>query len=176
MVLTPDGIAFAPTPMLVETDKDKYTIQRIVNFYFSQPTDFADYFQAAWRYKYRVALGKPAATLARIAAESKVSPKYLPMVWEILEETPEATKKEVGPIRKLQTMWHALPGPGADKTEPARENLRRCAISWFASADTGMQFAAPVVRGLPGGIGSADGLEAATVRRAPPRQRSPGSA
>src|SRR5450432_2363104 len=71
MVLTPDGIDFASHPMLVETDRDKYAIQRIVNFYHRQPTDYADYFEAAWRYKHRAALGKPGATLATIAAEAK---------------------------------------------------------------------------------------------------------
>ena len=30
MVLTPDGFDFAPYPMLVETDRDKFAIQRIV--------------------------------------------------------------------------------------------------------------------------------------------------
>ena len=33
MVLLPDGIEFAPYPMLVETDRDKYAIQRILDFY-----------------------------------------------------------------------------------------------------------------------------------------------
>src|SRR6185312_5038188 len=47
MVLTPDGFDFAPYPMLVETDREKFAIQRIVSFYQSQPTDYADYFQAA---------------------------------------------------------------------------------------------------------------------------------
>jgi len=155
MVLTPDGIAFAPSPMLVETDKDKYTIARIVNFYFSQPTDFADYFAAAWRYKYRAALGKPSQTLARVAADSKVSPKYLSMVWQILEETPEAARKEVGPIRKLQTMWHALPGPGRGgsdaKTEPSRESFTQMRdFVVRIRLDTGMQYATPIVKGLPG--------------------------
>jgi hypothetical protein len=59
MVLSPDGIDFAPWPMLVSTDREKYAIQRIVSFYFRQPTDYADYFQAAWRFRYRAALGKP---------------------------------------------------------------------------------------------------------------------
>ncbi len=152
MVLTPDNIAFAPTPMLVETDKDKYTITRIIDFYTSQPTDFADYFAAAWRYKNRVALGKPTETLAKVAADSKVSPKYLPLVWQILEETPQARKQEVGPIKKLQTMWLALPAPGADKAEPAREKFT--AMRDFVARvrlDTGMQYAAPIVKGLPGG-------------------------
>lgn len=39
MVLTPDTIDYAPEPMLVETDREKYTIQRIINFYFRQPTN-----------------------------------------------------------------------------------------------------------------------------------------
>ncbi len=152
MVLTPDGMAFAPEPMLVETDREKYTIQRIIGFYRSQPTDFADYFQAAWRYKHRVALGKPSATLARIAAESKVSPKYLSTIWRLLEgAAPQNAKKEVGPIAKLQTMWRALPGPGADKAEPPRErftSMRDFVVK--IRQDTAMQFAAPVVKGLPG--------------------------
>ncbi|MDQ6760271.1 MAG: DUF1587 domain-containing protein, partial [Acidobacteriota bacterium] len=37
MVLTPSGINFAPHPMLSETDRDKYPIQRIISFYASQP-------------------------------------------------------------------------------------------------------------------------------------------
>lgn len=151
MVLTPDGIDFAFTPMLVETDKDKYTIQRIVDFYLRQPTDFADYFAAAWRYKYRVALGKPAETLAHVAADSKVSPKYLPLVWKILEEPAEIAKTEVGPVAKLQKLWHALPAPGPDKAEPAREKFTAIR-DWVVRLrlDSGMQFATPIVKGLPG--------------------------
>ena len=86
LVLTPDGMDFAPYPMLVETDRDKYAIERIVGFYLRQPTDFADYFEAAWRFRYRAALGKPAATLAATAAAAKVSPRYLPLVWQILHD------------------------------------------------------------------------------------------
>jgi hypothetical protein len=86
MALTPDGFIFAPGPMLVETDRDQYAIKRIIDFYESQPTDYADYFEAAWRYKHRVALGKPAATLTSTAADKKVSPKYLPLIWRILGE------------------------------------------------------------------------------------------
>ena len=74
LVLTPDGIIFAPHTMLVETDREKFAIKRIVDFYERQPTDYADYFEAAWRYKYRSAIGKPRATLAGIASEAKLSP------------------------------------------------------------------------------------------------------
>src|SRR5580693_4377702 len=108
MVLTSTGVEFAPHPMLVDTDRDRYSIQRIVNFYARQPTDFADYFEAAWRFKYRAALRKPGAkldpALNAIAADSKVSPKYLAMIWRFLE----AKEPVVGPVAKLQEMWRHL--------------------------------------------------------------------
>ena len=116
-VLTTTGINFATHPVLVETDRDKYAILRIIDFYKRQPTDYADYFQAAWRYKHRAALGTPQATLQQVAAQSKVSPRYLELVWTTLND---ATVK-VGPIAKLQEMFNALPAPGGAKPDAARE-------------------------------------------------------
>lgn len=145
LALTPDGIVFAPHPMLVETDREKFAIQRIVNFYERQPTDYADYFQAAWRYKHRASLGTPRATLASIAAEAKVSAKYLPLVWKILTDP---AVDEAGPVAKLRTMWRALPPAGAQQ-----EALRaRCvAMRDFVvriRKVTAREFGAPVVKGL----------------------------
>ena len=108
MFLNANGFAFAPHPMLVETDRDKYAIRQIVDFYERQNTEYADYFRAAWIYKNRAALGKPKATLADIAAQTNVSAKYLTTVWQALE-----TKEDAGPLAKLQTMWRALPAPAA---------------------------------------------------------------
>jgi Protein of unknown function (DUF1592)/Protein of unknown function (DUF1588)/Protein of unknown function (DUF1587)/Protein of unknown function (DUF1595)/Protein of unknown function (DUF1585) len=144
MVLTPDGFDFATHPMLVETDRDKYAIERIVNFYKSQPTDYADYFQAAWRFKNRAALGKPNATLASTAADAKLSPKYLPMVWQILEEP----KNVVGPIAKLQEMWHDLPAPGGDRAVLRAQCVEMRDFVVRIRKHTAMTFAAPKVRGL----------------------------
>ena len=158
MALTPDGFIFAPGPMLVETDRDQYAIKRIIDFYESQPTDYADYFEAAWRYKHRVALGKPAATLTSTAADKKVSPKYLPLIWGILGENVAPSpqpKVEVGPIGKLQAMWKDLPGPASSKlSDHEAASLR---AKWVEMRDfvvkirshTGMQFSAPVVSGPP---------------------------
>lgn len=147
MVLTPDAIDFAPHPMLVETDRDKYAIQRIMRFYAQQPTDYAQYFQAAWQFRYRKALGQPRASMASIATQSKVSPKYLPMVWNILHE-----RDAVGPILKLQKMWQTLPNPSSNRTDAVRAGcaeMRNFVIK--IRAHTAMQFAAPVVEGLPAG-------------------------
>src|SRR5215471_16383127 len=60
MVLTTIGFDFAPTPMLVETDRENWAIKRIVDFYERQPTDYAAYFEAAWRYKHRGVRPRPA--------------------------------------------------------------------------------------------------------------------
>jgi Protein of unknown function (DUF1592)/Protein of unknown function (DUF1588)/Protein of unknown function (DUF1587)/Protein of unknown function (DUF1595)/Protein of unknown function (DUF1585) len=150
MVLVPDGIEFAPHPMLSETDRDKFPIQRIINFYRSQPTDYADYFYAAWRYKYRAALGKPNATLTSTAAELKVSAKYLPMVWQLIEEPSAKASTEVGPIAKLQKMWRDLPSPKESQPEQLRAKLVE--MREFVQKirrDTAMQFATPRVKGLP---------------------------
>ncbi len=152
MVLTPAGIDFAPHPMLSETDRDKYPIQRIIQFYASQPTEFADDVQAAWRYKYRATLGNPQATLSSTAAGSKLSAKYLPIVWQLLEEAPQQARTEVGPIAKLQSMWRALPSPGANQPQALRAKciqMRDFVVR--IRSHTAMQFAAPVVKGLPPG-------------------------
>jgi len=77
MVLKPGGLAFPPHFMLVETDRDKYCVNQIIDFYRRQATDYSDYFQAAWRFQHRAALGKSTATLAEVAAENEVSAKYL---------------------------------------------------------------------------------------------------
>jgi hypothetical protein len=146
MVLKPAAIDFALYPMLVETDREKYAIQRILSFYSQQPTNYADYFEAAWRYQYRAALGKPRATLSTIAADSKVSPKYLPLVWQILHDRPA-----LGPVLKLQQMWRALPPPNAH--QPAALSAQCAQMRDFVvriRAHTAMQFTAPVVEGLPG--------------------------
>ncbi len=151
-VLKPDGIGFAPYPALVETDREKYVIQRILSFYAAQPTNYADYFEAAWRYQYRKALKQRHATLASTAADAHVSPKYLPMVWQILHD-----QHALGPVLKLQKMWLALPAPAAQvpghgRVQPAAVRAQCIAMRDFVvkiRADTAMQFAAPVVKGLP---------------------------
>ncbi len=150
MVLKPDGFDFALHPMLAETDRDRYSIQHILDFYSRQPTDYADYFEAAWRYKYRAKLGKSKATLADVAFEAKISAKYLSMIWNILEEPSAPGQSEVGPVAKLQAMWRGLPSPAANQAASVRGEC--VAMRDFViriRKHTAMQFAAPVVRGLP---------------------------
>ncbi len=120
MVFKPQGFAFAPHPMLVETDRDRWAVNQIIDFYKQQNTDYSDYFAAAWRYKHRAALGSPKATLASIAADEDLSPKYLATVWRTLEET----KESIGPLAKLQVMWREIPAGSASTARIAADKMR----------------------------------------------------
>lgn len=146
LVLTPDGIAFAPHPMLVETDREKFAIRRIVDFYERQPTDLAEYFVTAWRYKHRGALGLEVRSLSDAAARDRVSAKYLPHVWRMLEGE---VAENVGPIAELRRMWTAMPAPGTGAADLAETQAATMA-AWVRRIRrlTGRQYSAPVVDGL----------------------------
>ncbi len=120
MYLQPGGFSFAPHPMIAETDRDQFCVQQIIDFYHQQDIDYADYFQAAWRFRHRAALGKPNATIADIATNSHVSAKYLTAIFATLQ----GSKAKIGPLVKLQSMWAALPQPAADQPEAARAGCK----------------------------------------------------
>ena len=95
-----EGIAFAPHPVVANTDRDKYCVLRIVDFYHRQPTDVADV--PARGVAVQAPRGARASRRRRsttIAADAKVSPQYLATVWEALED--------------------------ADRRRPARQRCRR---------------------------------------------------
>jgi mono/diheme cytochrome c family protein len=121
LVFTPEGFRFAPHPVVTDTDRDKYCVKRIVEFYQRQPTDYADYFFAAWKYKHRKSFGAEAMTLADIAGERGLSAKYLSLIWETLSEE----SVSIGPLAKLQQMWSALPQDAeSDQVRVACEGMR----------------------------------------------------
>jgi hypothetical protein len=120
LVLTPKGIAFAPHPVVTDTDRDKYCVKRIVEFYYRQPTDLAAYFLAAWRYRHHADLDEPAATLESIAAAERISPKYLALVWSALTES----KVELGPMARLQAMFSELPQNDKDAAAEGCQRMR----------------------------------------------------
>ena len=125
LVLTPQGIHFAPHPVVTDVDRDKYCVKRIIEFYKRQPTDYADYFYAAWSYKHRSAHGKAEATLDDIAKEHGVSPKYLSTIWQAVSEE----IVDVGPLARVQRLWNELPNDptavgGQSANQSANEEVR----------------------------------------------------
>jgi hypothetical protein len=131
IVFLPDGFSFAPYPVVTDQDRDKYAVNRIVDFYKRQPLDYADYFHAAWRYRYRAALRRPDMTLADAARSAKVSVTYLNKMWAMLT----APVEDVGPLAALQVRWRNLPPP-ADHQEP---NGLRLAVEWMRDLIVGLR-------------------------------------
>lgn len=108
MLLTPTGIAFAPHPVVTDTDRDKYCVKKIVDFYQRQPIDLREYFVAAWQWEHRIALDLPEdKSLVELATRRGISGKYLQTVWDALHDV----NIQVGPLAKLQTLWRNLPPP-----------------------------------------------------------------
>jgi hypothetical protein len=119
VMLKPSGFVFAPYPAVTDTDRDKYCVQRILDFYQGHTVDLADYFLAAWKYRHRAALGMPDAELSRFATESGLSAKYLALIWSALTNA----EAETGPLAALRRQWQELPAPGP--VPPGRRNLQK---------------------------------------------------
>ena len=105
MLLTPDGIRFAPHPVVTDTDRDKYCVQRIVDFYLRQPTRLEDYFFAAWQVRIESQSRSIADALTLAAAHNRVSNKYLRHVWDTFNDQ----RYQFGPLVELRNRWYQLP-------------------------------------------------------------------
>jgi hypothetical protein len=118
LVLKPNGFVFAPHPCVTDTDRDKYCVHRIVDFYRRHKVDLADYFLACASYRHREALGLSAAKLSRFAKDGGLSPKYLALTWAALNDDTE----EAGPLAAVRKMWRDLPDP--DHARPGCGRMR----------------------------------------------------
>ncbi len=131
ILFLPNGLSFAPYPVVTDEDRDKYAVNRIVDFYKHQPLDYADYFLAAWRYQHRSALRQPRMTLADAATGAHVSATYLTRIWAMLN----ARGEDVGPPAALQARWRNLPLP-ENHAEP---NGLRPAVGWMRDFVEGLR-------------------------------------
>jgi hypothetical protein len=120
LVLKPHGFAFAPHPVVTDTDRDKYCVRRIIAFYDRHRVDYAAYFLAAWRFSHREALGKPKTSLRDFAVEAGLSAGYLETLWSLLTESPSTG----GPLKEVQEQWRKLPAD-VRKLEDARNGCER---------------------------------------------------
>jgi Protein of unknown function (DUF1592)/Protein of unknown function (DUF1588)/Protein of unknown function (DUF1587)/Protein of unknown function (DUF1585)/Protein of unknown function (DUF1595)/Planctomycete cytochrome C len=121
LVLKPEGFVFAPHPVVTDTDRDKYCVQRIIAFYEQHQVDFADYFFAAWKYRQRDRLGRANRALSAFATEAGLSAKYLATIWSMLSEAD--SKEEEGPLAAVRKIWRVLPD-SVEEARPGCERLR----------------------------------------------------
>ncbi len=111
LALTPSGFEFAPHPVITPTDRDKFCVNRIIDFYRDQRTDCADYFEVLWRYQNREALGNADVTLSQLAGEHDLSERYCETLWDLLRDNNERTAdvESIGPIAALRLLLSELP-------------------------------------------------------------------
>ena len=114
----------------------------------------------------------PTATLAGIAAEAKVSAKYLPMIWQILEEP--TRRQRSARSRSCRRCGARCRRPRGNQPDAARaRNASRCAISWSGSASTRRcSSQRRWCRGLTAASQPLMNWKLRAVRLAPPRFRS----
>ena len=125
VVFKPHGFDFAPYSAVTETDRDRYCVERIVDFYGRHSIDYADYLYAAWRCRLANEHG-PVETreqpppLRDFARQAGLSPKYLELVWQTLT----ALGPEFGPLGEIRALWRQLPNnPAPDPDERAAQQM-----------------------------------------------------
>ncbi len=106
LVLKPDGLDFAPHPVVTETNRDEYCVRRILDFYDRHRVDYADYFFAAWRLDH--GFRDP-------AGETGLSARYLELIRSTL-----TGPQDVGPLGDFQSLWRSLPDDPAAQAEARR--------------------------------------------------------
>jgi len=131
LVMTPDGVRFAPHPVVTDTGRDRYCVQRIVDFYRRQPTDVAMYLEAAWRFRHRGVLGRAEETIGSAARTAGVSEKYLGTLLKLLSHPKIPDEPIEGPTAELRKRWRALPAPGQSESKVAEAGCAALA-KWIA--------------------------------------------
>jgi hypothetical protein len=121
VVLKPQGFVFAPHPVVTDTDRDKYCVRRIIDFYDRHKVDYADYFLAAWKYRHREQLGRAGARLDQFANEAGLSARYLALLWSALADA----ETEEGPLAVVRQVWGELPEPEQGPPDAVRAGCRR---------------------------------------------------
>ena len=140
LVLMPGGFDFAPHPAVIYSDRDKFAVRRIMDFYEAQKTDYAEFLLAAWLFEHREARGQKDLTVADAAGSRGVRVKYLSTLWAILHDG----KNHFGPIATLREKWRALPAP-ADEKAPLPIAECRAIRDWILNERKQREFSFPLV-------------------------------
>ena len=111
LVFLPDRLDFAPHPVVTETDRDKYCVRRIVDFYETQNTDVSDYLYAIWEIKHQGAH----------SPINGLSEKYL----ETLRRIFVSSEPLAEPLNRFRKTFDQIP----DNAATARDACRQLANS-----------------------------------------------
>jgi hypothetical protein len=121
LLFLPDGLEFAPHPVVAETDRDKFCVRRIVDFYQAQNTDVAVYLFAAgrWLEKRQSNRDDETRSIEAVAERFQLSAKYLRTIVDLVA----SQQHHVGPIKHIRQAVRDLPG----EDDAAREQCEQLA-------------------------------------------------
>ncbi|OYP28230.1 DUF1592 domain-containing protein [Rhodopirellula sp. MGV] len=103
LLFLPDGLSFAPHPVVTDTDRDKFCVRQIVDYYDAQNTKVADYLYALGQ---RLRQGNDAEI------DPSLSTKYL----DDLTRQLATADGLIGPLAQIQSRLKSLPDdPAAAK-------------------------------------------------------------
>ncbi|WDQ16865.1 DUF1592 domain-containing protein [Rhodopirellula sp. P2] len=123
MAITPAGLEFAPHPVITETDRDKFCVNRIIDFYRQQNTRVSDHLYVVWKHHQ----SPTQHSLEELAIQEGVSARYCQLLSELLgEETDESNQVSIGPIFALRTIWKEVAPSNASDSE-ARQHCENMA-------------------------------------------------
>ncbi|MCE9605545.1 MAG: DUF1592 domain-containing protein [Planctomycetia bacterium] len=111
VVLTPSGMTFAPYPAVTFADRVKFHEQAILRFYEEHDVALEAYLTSAWEFRHRPA-ALQRTTIDVWAAEKKLSPKYLRLLWDTLNAP---AGDDPFPLSAVRREWHAISGPTTNK-------------------------------------------------------------
>jgi hypothetical protein len=114
MAITPAGIEFAPHPVITETDRDKFCVNRIIDFYRQQNTNVADHLFVVWKHH----RSPNQRSLNELAIQHGVSARYCELLSELLNETKPAS---IGPISALKTVWTEVTQSSVSESEARQQ-------------------------------------------------------
>lgn len=112
LVFGPSELRFAAHPVVTDTDRDKYCVNRIVDFYQQQPTQLNKYLSAIWQWQHDVTIASDTdavpsadewAGLDRLAQERGLSVRYTRLVAEALFDD----QPWFGPMGEVLSRWQA---------------------------------------------------------------------
>lgn len=114
LVLKPEGFEFASHPVVTNTDRDKFAVKRIIDFYQRRETNLTEYFFANWQLAH-----------GREVSNPRLSQKYLKTVGDLLM----GTNHNLGPIAEIRREWQRMPKLNAlaarEKCDALREKVGR---------------------------------------------------
>ena len=124
LVHKPQGYTFAPHPAVTETDRDKYCVGRIIDFYNRHRVDYADYFCALAEWRNNPA-GEPGdlqdVSLDELGRKAGLSSKYLRNLWTMLNAPGDQAEPAASSLAALRAMWRELPRQTSEQDELRRQ-------------------------------------------------------